>query len=71
VSTQQIIGLLVNAVEAEAKKHMPDWVVENWLSGFSELLEKGLTHAWSSIVEGQLVEIVTDVAEIVDKRGDG
>mgnify|MGYP000409303187 CR=1 FL=1 len=69
MNSQQIIGLLVQAVETESKKHLPGWVVENWLSGFSELLEKGLSHAWLAIIEGQLIEITTDVTEIVDKRG--
>ena len=70
MNTDQIISLLVGAVEAEAKKHMHSWIVENWLKGFTELLESGLTHAWEAIVEGQLIEITTDVTEIVDKRGE-
>lgn len=69
MSTQQIIGLLVGAVETEAKKHLPNWIADNWLSGFSELLEKGLTHSWEAIVESQIVELSADVTEIVDKRG--
>jgi len=68
---KQIVGLLIDAVEAEAKKNLPDFVKEQWLMALTSLIEKGLYHAWLSIIQGQVIHIQADIVDIIDKRTGG
>jgi hypothetical protein len=68
---KQIVGLLIDALEAEAKKHLPDFVKEQWLMALTSLIEKGLYHAWLSVIQGQVIHIQTDILDIIDERTGG
>jgi len=68
-TANQIVALLLSAMEAQARKHLPSYVCESWLDALSDIIEKGLHDAFSAIIEGQTVRLVADEAEIIDRRG--
>tara|TARA_R100000008_G_C3502973_1_gene124682 strand:- start:86 stop:322 length:237 start_codon:yes stop_codon:yes gene_type:complete len=68
---KQIVGLLIDSTQKEAKKHLPDFIQDNWIAGFTNIIEAGLYHAWISIVEGQVIHIKTSVVDIIDERTGG
>ena len=67
-TSKQIVGLLIDALQDEAKKHLPRYVKDSWLNALSEVLQAGLYHAWVAIIEGQVVHIEANKVEIVDER---
>lgn len=67
-TAKQIVGLLIDALQTEASKHLPGYVKESWLNALSEVIEKGLYHAWVGIIDGHVVRIEADTVEVVDER---
>ena len=68
---KQVIGLMIAALEAEAKKHLPGYVQESWLSAFSNVLESGLYHVWQALLENiDTVKLEAQIVEIIDHRED-
>lgn len=67
-TSQQIVGLLIDALQTEARKILPDYVKDSWLNALSDVIEKGLYHAWVGIIDGHVVRIEADTVEVVDER---
>lgn len=67
-TSKQVVGLLIDSLQNEAKKHLPSYVQDSWVAALSELIEKGLYHAWIAIIEGHVVHIEANKVEIVDER---
>ena len=67
-TSQQIVGLLIDALQAEARKSLPSYVKDSWLTALSDVIEKGLYHAWVGIIDGHVVRIEADTVEVVDER---
>jgi len=67
-TSQQIVGLLIDALQAEARKSLPGYVKDSWLTALSDVIEKGLYHAWIGIIEGHVVRIETNTVDVVDER---
>jgi hypothetical protein len=69
---RQVIGLLIDALQAEAKNHLPSYVQDSWLVAMSSVLEGGLFHVWQSLLENiDTVKLEAEVVEIIDSREDG
>lgn len=67
-----IVGLLLDALQTEAKKHLPSYVQSSWLDALSSVVEQGLYHSWVGIIEGKVLRIEAGEVEIIDNRtGDG
>ena len=67
-TSKQIVGLLIDALQAEARKHLPGYVKDSWLTALSDVVEKGLYHAWVAIIDERVVRIEADTVEVVDER---
>ena len=67
-TSQQIVGLLIDALQTEARKSLPSYVKDSWLNALSDVIEKGLYHAWVGIIDGHVVRIEADTVEVVDER---
>ena len=68
---KQVIGLMIAALEAEAKGNLPVYVQESWLSAFSNVLESGLYHVWQALLENiDTVKLEAQIVEIIDHRED-
>tara|TARA_R110000824_G_scaffold189858_1_gene371286 strand:- start:1358 stop:1573 length:216 start_codon:yes stop_codon:yes gene_type:complete len=67
-TSQQIVGLLIDALQTEARKILPDYVKDSWLNALSDVIEKGLYHAWVGIIDGHVVRIEANTVEVVDER---
>jgi len=64
-----IVSLLISAVEAEARKALPSYILDSWLEALSSIIEAGLYHAWEAIVVNiEHIELNADVIEIIDRR---
>ena len=57
---RQVIGLMIDAVQNEAKSHLPSYVQESWMTAMSSLLENIDT-----------VKLEAEIVEIIDHREDG
>jgi len=66
-AAKKIVSLLMAAAQAEARKTLPGWVQDNWLSALSDIFQKGLYHAWLAIITNA-VHLEADVVEIIDER---
>ena len=66
-----IVGLLIDAVQVEARNSLPSYVRDSWLEALSDVLEKGLFHVWVALLENvDTVKLEAQVAEIIDSRED-
>lgn len=71
MTPKEIIDLLINAAEEQAKRHLPSYIQDSWVAALADLLEKGLYYAWIEVIENlQLVQLEADEVTIVDKRGE-
>lgn len=69
---KQVVSLLIDALEQQAKQHLPPYLTDSFLGAASDLLEKGLYHVWQSLLENlDTVKLEAEVVEIIDHRGDG
>ena len=68
---RQVIGLMIDAVQNEAKSHLPSYVQESWMTAMSSLLEAGLYHVWQNLLENiDTVKLEAEIVEIIDHRED-
>jgi len=66
---KQVVGLLIDALQAEARKSLPSYVQDSWLEAMSSLLESGLYHVWQSLLENlDTVKLEAEIVEIIDHR---
>ena len=66
-----IVGLLIDAAQAEARRSLPAYVRDSWLEALSEVLEKGMYHVWVALLESiDTVKLEAEVVEIIDHRED-
>ena len=66
-----IVGLLIDAAQAEARRSLPSYVRDSWLEALSDVLEKGMYHVWVALLENiDTVKLEAQVAEIIDLRED-
>ena len=66
-----IVGLLIDAAQAEARRSLPTYVRDSWLEALSEVLEKGMYHVWVALLESiDTVKLEAEVVEIIDHRED-
>ena len=69
---KQVIGLMIDALQAEAKSHLPSYVQDSWMTAMSSILEAGLYHVWQSLLENiDTVKLEAEIVEIIDSREDG
>jgi hypothetical protein len=66
-AAKKIVGLLIDSLQAEARRSLPSFVLDSWLGALSSVIESGLYHAWVAIVSNSL-EINAEVVEIIDNR---
>jgi hypothetical protein len=68
---KQVVGLLIDALQAEAKNYLPSYVQESWLDAMSSVLESGLYHVWTALLENiDTVKLEAEIVEIIDHRED-
>jgi len=68
---KQVVGLMIDALQAEAKNHLPTYVQDSWLDAMSSLLESGLYHVWQALLENiDTVKLEAEIVEIIDSRED-
>jgi len=68
-TAKQIVALLLSSLQQEARKNLPDYVRDSWLSALSEIVEKSLYHLWVNIISNiDKIKIDADVVEIIDER---
>ena len=66
-----IVGLLIDAAQAEARSSLPTYVQDSWLDAMSDVLEKGLFHVWVALLQNiDTVKLEAEIAEIIDLRED-
>lgn len=69
VLAKQLIGLLIDAATAEARRTFPPYIQSSWLEALSDLLEKGLYHVWVSLLKDMdIVRLEAGVVSIIDNR---
>ena len=66
-AAKELASRLMDAIEVEARKHLPSYIQDSWLSALSSLFSAGLYHLWVSIISN-VVNIETNSAEIIDER---
>tara|TARA_R100001594_G_scaffold76483_1_gene111083 strand:- start:1263 stop:1484 length:222 start_codon:yes stop_codon:yes gene_type:complete len=69
-ASKMVVGLLIDSLQTEAKKHLPGYVDEAWLNALSDVLQSGLYHAWIAIIDQHIVRIEADTVTVVDERKD-
>ena len=70
MTPKEVIAQLISVTEQQAKHHLPSYIQDSWVAALSELIEKGLYHAWIEVIENlQLVQLEADEITITDKRG--
>ena len=68
---KQIVGLMIDAIQAEARSNLPTYVQDSWLNALSSLLESGLYHVWQALLENiDTVRLEAQIVEIIDRRED-
>ena len=68
---KQIVGLMIDAIQAEARSNLPTYVQDSWLNALSSLLESGLYHVWQALLENiDTVRLEAQIVEIIDSRED-
>ena len=68
---KQIVGLMIDAIQAEARSNLPTYVQDSWLNALSSLLESGLYHVWRALLENiDTVRLEAQIVEIIDSRED-
>tara|TARA_B100000214_G_scaffold279535_4_gene209282 strand:- start:949 stop:1173 length:225 start_codon:yes stop_codon:yes gene_type:complete len=71
VTPKEVIAQLISVTEQQAKTHLPSYIQDSWVAALSDLIEKGLYHAWIEVIENlQLVQLEANEITIVDKRGE-
>jgi hypothetical protein len=66
-----IVGLLIDAVQVEARNSLPSYIQDSWLVALSDVLEKGLYHVWVGLLENMdTVKLEAEIVEIIDSRED-
>jgi hypothetical protein len=71
VTPKEVIAQLLSVTEQQAKTHLPSYIQDSWVAALSDLIEKGLYHAWIEVIENlQLVQLEANEITIVDKRGE-
>ena len=69
MTPKEVIAQLLSVTEQQAKTHLPSYVQDSWVAALTDLIEKGLYHAWIEVIENlQLVQLEADEITIVDKR---
>lgn len=69
MTPKEVIAELISATEKQAKAHLPSYIQDSWVAALTDLLEKGLYHAWIEVIENlQLVQLEADEVTILDKR---
>ena len=66
-AAKKVVALLIDSLESEAKKLLPSYVRDSWLSAFSDMLSKGLYHLWVNVITN-VVHIEANTVEIIDER---
>ena len=68
---KQIVGLMIDAIQAAARSNLPPYVQDSWLNALSSLLESGLYHVWQALLENiDTVRLEAQIVEIIDSRED-
>ena len=71
MTPKEVIAQLLSVTEQQAKTHLPSYIQDSWVAALSDLIEKGLYHAWIEVIENlQLVQLEANEITIVDKRGE-
>ena len=71
MTPKEVIAQLLSVTEQQAKTHLPSYIQDSWVAALSDLIEKGLYHAWIEVIENlQLVQLEADEITIIDKRGE-
>ncbi len=71
MTPKEVIAQLISVTEQQAKTHLPSYIQDSWVAALSDLIEKGLYHAWIEVIENlQLVQLEANEITIVDKRGE-
>ena len=68
-AARQVVAMLLSSLTEEARKTLPSYVKDSWLSALSEIVEKSLFHLWVDIISNiDKIKIEADVVEIIDER---
>lgn len=66
---KQVVGLLIDALQQQAREKLPSYVQDSWLEAMSSLLESGLYHVWQALLESiDTVKLEAEIVEIIDHR---
>jgi len=69
MSPEDFAKLLLEVAKTEGRKHLPDYVKDNWVDALVELAEAGLLKAWAELLDTMsVVRIETNTVEVVDER---
>ena len=69
MTPEQVVDLLLAALTAQARKHLPEYVKDSWTTALADVIGSGLREAWVEIIENvTVVSLVSDTAEIIDRR---
>ncbi len=66
---KEVVGLLIDALQQQARETLPSYVQDSWLEAMSSLLEQGLYHVWAALLENiDTVKLEAEIVEIIDHR---